>query len=69
MRSPVEPARVHNNTCECRAVLYEYYSRGGAYFVRRTTRGPGTVVIEETPQTRATAAAALWSQLMAGTTR
>lgn len=66
---PAEPARIHDNTCECRAVLYEYCSRGGAYVIRRTTRRPGTVVVEETPQTRAAAAAALWAQLIAGTAR
>jgi hypothetical protein len=66
---PFEPARVIEHTCECRAVLYELCSRGGARFIRKTTRGPGRWTIAESPPAPAARVRVLWGQLLSGAAR
>lgn len=74
-RAPMRRAnreRVEANTCECRRVMFERVSIGGAYFVRRTVRKLGqddtvTVLeVEETATLRRREVDELWAEILAG---
>jgi hypothetical protein len=72
-----DAARVLSHTCECLAVQYELCSLGGAYFVRRTTRGdsgaehdaPRPDVVHESPRGVAARTGDLWFRLLRGLAR
>ena len=66
---PLERVRVVAHTCECRATVFELCGRGGAYLIRRTTRGPGGPVVEESAALPAKAAEDLWFRLLRGLAR
>jgi hypothetical protein len=69
-----EAARVLSHTCECQAVQYELCCVGGAYFIRRTTRGdsgtgdgaPRADVVHESPRGVAARTGDLWFRLLRG---
>lgn len=55
-------------TCDCRAVVYELRSSGGAFFVHRIVQGrPRTIT--ETGRTRAAEAHKLWLAILLGQAR
>lgn len=72
-----DAARVLSHTCECLATQYELCSLGGAYFIRRTTRGasgadgeaPRADVVHESPRGVAARIGDLWFRLLQGLAR
>jgi hypothetical protein len=66
---PRDRVRVLSHTCECLATLYELCGLRGAYFVRRTTRGPGGDEVAESPRLIAGQAGDLWFRLLRGHAR
>lgn len=68
-RPPLTRTRVLTHTCECRATIYELCARGGAYFIRRTTRGPRGIEVDESPHVIAREAGELWSKPLSGRAR
>jgi hypothetical protein len=63
------PVRVLAHTCECLATVYELCALGGAYFIRRTVRGPEDVQSCDSPHTRQRKAERLWFLLLRGQAR
>jgi hypothetical protein len=68
-RPRCDRVRVRRHTCDCRATFYELCQAGGLYFVRRTHRQDGNVVVHESPWTTAMEGEELWQCLLLGEAR
>ncbi|MFF4772512.1 hypothetical protein ACFY05_06605 [Microtetraspora fusca] len=61
--------RVHLHTCECKATVFELCQAGGLKFVRRSVRGPESVIVHETEWLRVVKAEQLWQRILLGEAR
>ncbi|MEW2356220.1 hypothetical protein [Spirillospora sp. NPDC029432] len=69
VRGPAARLRVLAQTCECRATVHAFCALGGAYFIRRTLRGPDGEQSWDSPHTRQRKAERLWWLLLRGQAR
>ena len=65
-RAPWERVRVRDYTCTCQLVSYELCQTGGLFFIRRTRRDDGGILIDECPRFSPAGITAMWMRLLQG---